>query len=183
MAATDHIGAVYDQLWTLLLANTWFTTAFKANNRIRLDTNNLMPFKKELMDADVPQFTLGIGEFSDSGFSGKKTFVVYGGGLVANQMWWEEIRQTYEMVIVHQGLKLDPVTAAIANIMQLLRGAGAKLGLSYVRDWGPVTSSQVVTATGTDPAGNPTGQMRFIQTIRIPIRMTFQGNTLPVISE
>lgn len=162
--ATDYIGNVYSALWTLLEAHSGFTALVKPGNRIKLNGTSANPFKEQLKDGDLPQVSIGLGTGSDTQY---RTTAGYGdtyGATVSGLCNTGLLTQNFTITQITSDLRVGQANPLTHEILTALRKGGPKLGLSYIKEWGPVSWDHAITAT--DEAR---GTLRMVVTFSVPV--------------
>jgi len=176
---TDFTSQVYAKLWALLIADTDWAALVKPGNRIRFDQNDADPLKPNLQDGDVPQCVI-----LPPGFNYPVFGTTHGYGMtdsvtastnLAQMAWKERSVETFQIVLTHSDLRMGEASNLKHVTLKALRKGGARLGLSAVHSWGPVTGSTTIAARSVDATGNPVGTTRLVTTLQVPVTIDFNG--------
>jgi hypothetical protein len=178
MAALDFIKTIYDKHWLLLENHAPWAAIFAANNRIKLRDDVFDPFKRTLNDGDFPQFGIGVGEISDTGYTLTQHYGYQSASGSGNSIWTERIIINFAMTIVMPDLRLTPANMAVLETLVALRGGGPRFGNQQVASWGPLSSQRNIMSDKQDEFGNPAGTKRLVITITNPVMMQYHGNQL-----
>lgn len=174
MAATNYPKLVYAKIWTLLLAHTPFTTTYREGNRIRFDGTARDPMKESLGEGDLPQATLfpgtmQVGAFTDTPHYAHK---IAHNPLTAND-WAETWLLNYRLELIHRTLEIGESTLQLMEVMTALRKGNPKMGLTYVRRWGPLTLSAPAFGAAAEY-----GEDVWVHNINIPVELFINGSSL-----
>lgn len=147
MSATNYPKLVYSRIWTLLLAHTPFTTAFPDGKRTRFDGTERDPRHETIGENNLPHATLfppsiNIGGFTSTPNYGHK---LNHDPLTAND-WAEIWTLNFRLEVIHRTLEFSPGSLQLMEIATALRKGGPKLGLAYVRRWGPLSAGAAVNS-------------------------------------
>lgn len=177
MAATDFIGGVYAKLWTLLEAHGEFTSRVRAGNRIKLDGTATDPFKEFLKDSDLPQVVIGLGSGSDSQYQLTAGYDDAYGATVSGLANVGNILQTYVITQITADLRIGVANPLTLEILTALRKGGPRLGLSYVKSWGPVTWDHIITSDRVNEYGDAAGTKRLVVSFSVPVMFQYANQS------
>lgn len=166
---------VYDKFWTLLEANAPFTTLATEGRRFKQDGDGWL--RRQLMRApgDFPNVEITNGRFTHSAYTtdGGLTYALEQAVTDLSLIGDSIIRRRceYVMTITARDTKstnIDPIEEA-AQVAILI--AGPRLGLAFVKEWGPLNAEQ-------KEISDASGTARLQSKITIPVLMEFLAATL-----